>query len=64
MTATTTTNIGTRRGQGAVTRIRRLAPAAGAFLSAIGSRWSAIVEAGQLGPDAERTISRHTGGRI
>lgn len=63
MTATTS-NLGTRLGQRTVPRVRRLALAAGSFLAAIGSRWNAFVESGQLGPDAERLISRHTGGRI
>jgi len=63
MTATTS-NIGTRRGQGTLARVRRLALAAGSLLAAIGSRWSDFVDCGQLGPDAEQSISRHTGARI
>ena len=63
MTATTS-NIGTRLGHGTVGSVRRLALAVGSFLAAIGSRWSAFVEAGQFGPDAEKSISRHTGARI
>lgn len=63
MTATTS-DLGTRLGQRTVPRIRRLALAAGSLCAAIGSRWNAFVEAGQLGPDAERSISRHTGARI
>ncbi len=63
MTATTS-NIGTRQGQRKVSRVRRLALAVGSLLAAIGARWSAFVEAGQLGPDAERSIGRHTGARI
>jgi hypothetical protein len=63
MTATTS-NLDTLREQTTVPRIRRLALAAGSFLAAIGSRWNAFVDAGQLGPDAERSIGRHTGARI
>ncbi|MGH2416771.1 MAG: hypothetical protein ACRDFY_00420 [Candidatus Limnocylindria bacterium] len=63
MTATTS-DLGIGRAQGMVVRVRRLALAAGSILAAIGARWSAIVESGQLGPDAERSISRHTGARI
>jgi hypothetical protein len=63
MTATTS-ELDTRRTQVTVPRVRRLALAAGWLLSAIGSRWSAFVDAGQLGPDAERSIGRHTGARI
>lgn len=63
MTATTS-NIGTRRGQGTLARVWRLALAVGSILSAIGSRWNDIVDASQLGPDADRSISRHTGARI
>lgn len=63
MTATTS-NLDSRAGHGTVARVRRRALAAGSFLAAIGSRWNAFVDAGQLGPDAERSISRHTGARI
>jgi hypothetical protein len=63
MTATTS-DLDTRRALGAVPRARRLALAAGWLLAAIGSRWNAFVEAGQLGPDVERSIGRHTGARI
>jgi hypothetical protein len=63
MTATTS-NLDTRRGQRTVQLVRRLALAVGSVAAAIGSRWSAFVEAGQLGPDAERSIGRHTGARI
>ncbi len=61
---TTTANVGTQQEQAAVSRARRLALAAGSFLAAIGSRWNAFAEAGQMGPDAERSIGRHTGARI
>ena len=64
MTATTTSDLGTRQEHGTVSRLRRMALAAGSVLAAIGSRWNAFVEAGQLGPDAERSIGRHTGARI
>jgi hypothetical protein len=63
MTATTS-DLDTRRAQGTIPRIRHLAVAAGWLLAAIGSRWNAFVEAGQLGPDVERSIGRHTGARI
>ena len=63
MTATTS-GIGTQTQRETFARIRRLALAVGAFLGAIGSRWSDFVDAGQLGSDPEATISRHTGARI
>jgi hypothetical protein len=63
MTATSS-SLDTRRGQGTLQLIRRLALAVRSLFAAIHSRWSAIVEAGQLGPDVERSISRHTGARI
>lgn len=62
MTATTS-NLVRRRAQGMVAGVRRLALVAGSFLAAVRSRWNAFVESGQLGPDMERSISRHTGGR-
>jgi hypothetical protein len=61
---TTTSNLGTRQEQGTVSGVRRLALAVGSLLAAIGSRWNAFAEAGQLGPDHERSIGRHTGARI
>ena len=64
MTATATTNLGTRQEQRTVTRVRRLTRAAGSFLATVGSRWTAFVDAGQLGSDAEASIGRHTGARI
>jgi hypothetical protein len=63
MTATTT-NLDTQHGQRTVQLIRHLALAIGSFAAAVGSRWSAFVEAGQLGPDAEQSTGRHTGARI
>jgi hypothetical protein len=33
-------------------------------LAALASRWAAFVASGQLGPDREREIGRHTGARI
>lgn len=60
----TTSHLDTRPARRAVARLRRPAMIAGWFLAAIGSRWSTFVEAGQLGPDAERSIGRHTGARI
>ena len=63
MTATTA-KAGTHQEQGTVKPIRRLALATGSLLAAIGSRWNAFAEAGQLGPDREREIGRHTGARI
>jgi hypothetical protein len=62
MTATTS-NLDTRRRQDPVARARRIALAVGSLLAAIAARWNAVVEAGQLGPVAERSISRHAGGR-
>jgi hypothetical protein len=65
MTATTTTtDLGTRRGQATLAHIRSLALAGGSLLATIGSRWNDFVDAGQLGPSADSVISRHTGGRI
>ena len=63
MTATTP-NLDTPLEPITIPRGRRLALAAGSLRTAIGSRWNAFVEAGQLGPDAERSIGRHTGARI
>ncbi|MGH2417628.1 MAG: hypothetical protein ACRDFY_04780 [Candidatus Limnocylindria bacterium] len=60
----TTANVGIQHELAQVSRIRRLALGAGSVLAAIGSRWNAFAEAGQLGPDAERSIGRHTGARI
>jgi hypothetical protein len=57
----TTSGLGTRNGRITVGRVRRLALAVGTLLRA---RWNSFVEAGQLGPGAERSISRHTGARI
>ena len=61
---TTTAKVGTRQEQAMVSRIRRLALAAGSLFAAIGSRWDDFAEAGQLGPDREREIGRHSGARI
>lgn len=63
MTATTS-NLDTRRGQGAMQLVRRMPLAIGSLLRAISSRWDDIVEAGQLGPADQASISRHTGARI
>jgi len=63
MTATTS-DTGTQTGRETFARIRRMALVVGAFLGAIGSRWSDLVDAGQLGPDPQTTVSRHTGARI
>lgn len=63
MTATTS-KVSTRRGHAAGRFVWRMATAAGSIAAAIGSGWHAFVDAGQLGPDRERTISRHTGARI
>ncbi len=60
----TTTELGTRQGQRTGLRVRRMALAVGSLLGAIGSRWNDFVDSGQFGPDAERSISRHTGARI
>jgi hypothetical protein len=64
MTTTTTANVGTQQGRRTVSGVRRLALAVGSLLAAIGSRWNAFAKAGQLGPDHERSIGRHTGARI
>ena len=65
MTATaTTTATGTGRAAAAVAFIRRLARAGGAIMTAIGSRWSDVVDAGQFGASADTITSRHTGSRI
>jgi hypothetical protein len=61
---TTAATVDTQQGRAAVSGVRRLALAAGSFLAAIGARWNAFAEAGQLGPDREREIGRHTGARI
>ena len=61
---TTTATVGTKQEGAVVSWVRRLALAAGSFLAAIGARWKSFAEAGQLGPDAERSIGRHTGARI
>jgi hypothetical protein len=61
---TTTATVGTKQEGATVSRVRRLALAAGSILAAVGSLWNAFAEAGQLGPDAEREIGRHTGARI
>jgi hypothetical protein len=60
----TTTDLDMQRGQGIVPLVRRLALATGSVLAAIGSAWSRFADAGQMGPDVERSISRHTGARI
>ncbi len=62
MTATTS-NLDTRSELSTRLRHRRRALSAGSLLAGIGSRLHAFVEAGQLGPDAERAIARHTGAR-
>jgi hypothetical protein len=64
MTATTTSNLDGRRALGRTSPLRRVARATAHLMAAIGARWSDFVDAGQLGPDAERTIGRHTGARI
>lgn len=63
MTATTS-SLDTRRGHGAMQLVQRVALATGLLLRAIGSRWDDIVDAGQLGPDSQASMSRHTGARI
>ena len=61
---TTAATVDTQQEGAAVSGVRRLALAAGSLLAAIRSRWNAFAEAGQLGPDREREIGRHTGARI
>lgn len=63
MTARSTT-IGTLRDRATFAHLRRLARRAGSILAAISSRWSDIVEGGQLGPAADTVTSRNTGARI
>jgi hypothetical protein len=63
MTATTS-NVDTLTSHSAITFAKRLAAVAGSIAAAVGLRWHAFAEAGQLGPDRERTLSRHTGARI
>ena len=63
MTATTS-NLDTRRRQATLVHLRRLARVAGSVFAAIGSRWSDIVDTGQLGPSADAVIGRHTGARV
>ena len=63
MTATTS-HLGTRSARATAARIRPLALRAGRVLAFIGARWSALVDAGQFGPVAETSISRHTGARV
>lgn len=60
MTANTS-NIETRQ---AFRRFGRLTSAIGSVLAMVASRLGDIVDGGQLGPGDQRTISRHTGGRI
>ena len=65
MTATSITTIpGTRRGQRVIHIVRRVALGTGWLVAGIGSRWSAFVESGQLGPSAYQDISRRTGSRF
>jgi hypothetical protein len=63
-TVSSTTPAGTERDRVAHVSTARLAQTAGSLLRAIGSRWNALVDAGQLGPSTETMTSRHTGGRI
>ena len=60
----TTSHPDTRRERSTVARLRRPAMIARSYLADIAARWNAFVEAGQLGPDREREIGRHTGARI
>jgi hypothetical protein len=65
MTATSITTSGSiGRGRRVTHVVRRFALATGRLAAGIGSRWSAFVESGQLGPSAYRDISRHTGSRF
>lgn len=63
MTATTSP-MDTRRGRALVLGIRAAARMLGSLAAAAGSRWSAFVDSGQLGPSAGSVTSRHTGARI
>lgn len=64
MTATTATATAARRGATTIAQVRRLARGAASVLAAIGDRWNAFVDSGQLGPSAESATCRHTGSRI
>lgn len=64
MTATTSSLRSQQHDPRTASPLRRLARAGGSFMAAIGMRWNDFVESGQLGPDTERTASRHTGARI
>ncbi|HEX7172003.1 MAG TPA: hypothetical protein VF365_05275 [Candidatus Limnocylindria bacterium] len=65
MTATSIrTSSGTGRGQRVIHVVRRAALTAGWLAAGIGSRWSAFVDSGQLGPSAHQEISRRTGSRF
>jgi hypothetical protein len=59
-----TAKLSNRRASAVAERVRRLGGVAGSFLVAIGSRWNDLVDGGQLGPNADTVISRHTGARI
>ncbi|MCA1569970.1 MAG: hypothetical protein LC798_06535 [Chloroflexi bacterium] len=59
----TTTELGTPQRQATTIALRRMALTVGSVLAAIGSRWNDFVDSGQLGPDVDRTIGRHTGAR-
>lgn len=63
-TTSTTAQPASRLVTGASARLRKLGLAAGRLLTAIGSRWGDFIDSGQLGPDEERVIGRHTGARI
>ena len=64
MTTTAASIYSAEQGRTVNLLVRRLARAAGSLLAAIGSRWNAFAEGGQLGPHREREIGRHTGARI
>jgi hypothetical protein len=63
MTATTT-KLGTGQAKHILEALRRAALGTRRVASALGSRWSAALASGQLGPDPETTIGRATGARI
>lgn len=63
MTARSTT-ASTVRDRAAFAHLFRIARRAGSILAAIRSRWSDIVEGGQLGPAPDTVTSRNTGARI
>ena len=63
MTATTT-RLTIPRRRSANAALRRLVGVLRSAGQAAGAAWSAFAESGQLGPDAEMSVGRHTGARV